>query len=99
MGGFYSFIRTQVSLAQAILACLFLLYEEEVREEVVLALVLGKLQDNLTNNQRGTPATAAVPASRGSNTHGSQWWLLDRVLQLDWLREEFLEVKIVRQDC
>jgi hypothetical protein len=121
MGGFRRFVRTQVSLAQAELAWLFLLHEEEVREEVVPALALHQLHDNPTNNQRGwnflydprnrallstssapptpsTPATGAAPPASRSRTHGGQRWLLDRVLQLDWLRAEFIEVKLVGQD-
>lgn len=120
MGGFRQFVRTQVSLAQAELARLFLLHEEEVREEVVPALALHQLHDNPTNNQRGwnflydprnrallstpsasptpsTPATGAAPPVSRLRTHSGQRWLLDRVLQLDWLREEFIEVKLVSQ--
>ncbi|KAG2001179.1 hypothetical protein GB937_010416, partial [Aspergillus fischeri] len=114
MTGFRCFIRTQVALAQADLARLFLLHEEEVREEVVPPLALHALQDDPTNNQcgwnflqdprnRATLSTKAVaPAIRPSGTgsspgKGGNRWLLDRVLQQDWLREEFLEVKMIGQ--
>jgi hypothetical protein len=47
------FITSQVQLAQADLARLFLLHEEEVREEIVPQLALHELQDDPTKNQQG----------------------------------------------
>lgn len=77
--------------AQAELEGLFLLYKEEVREEVVLLLVLQELQDNPTNNTcrwnvlQDLCTCKALPTPRYR-------WLLDRVLGLAWLCEEFLEI-------
>ncbi|KAG2000762.1 hypothetical protein GB937_010862 [Aspergillus fischeri] len=56
MTGFCCFIWTQVALAQADLARLFLLHEEEVREEVVLSLTLHALQGDPINNQWVEPS-------------------------------------------
>ncbi|GFF59231.1 predicted protein [Aspergillus udagawae] len=51
MRGLHQFITSQVQLAQADLARLFLLHEKEVREEIVPQLALYKLQDDPTKNQ------------------------------------------------
>ncbi|EAW23656.1 putative telomere-associated RecQ helicase [Aspergillus fischeri NRRL 181] len=82
MQGLRQFIASQVQLAQADLARLFLLHEEEVWEEVVPQLVLHKLQDDPTNNQQGwnflrdQRTRAALPTT-------GEWWLLDCIGQQD----------------
>jgi hypothetical protein len=94
MRGFRDFIAGQVTRAQVELEGLFLLHEDESREGVVPRLALHELRDDPTNNQRGwnflrnaaTKAALEIPGER---------WLLDRVLEADWLREEFVEVRRV----
>jgi hypothetical protein len=80
-----------VQLAQADLAQLFLLYKEEVREEIVPQLALHKLQDDPTKNQRGWNFLRDQRTQAALPTTGERW-LLDRVLGTDWLREEFLQL-------
>jgi hypothetical protein len=53
MRGLRQFIAGQVQLAQADLARLFLLHEEEIREEIVPQLALYELQDDPMKNQQG----------------------------------------------
>jgi hypothetical protein len=82
MRGLREFITGQVSRAQAELAGLFLLHEEEAREEVVPCLALHELQDDPTNNTRGwnflrDPCTRKALPTRGD------CWLLDHVLGVD----------------
>ncbi|OOO04500.1 hypothetical protein AFCA_000004 [Aspergillus flavus] len=103
MKGFRQFTATQVQLAQDELEQLFLLHPEEIREEMIPSLPLRELQDDPTNNQRGwnflhDPRNQATLSQAMFTTHGrhrgaAERWLLDRVLTLDWLREEFLDVR------
>jgi hypothetical protein len=92
MRGLREFIAAQVSRAQAELAGLFLLHEDEAREEVVPRLALHELQDDPTNNTRGWNFLRDARTQKALPTRGERW-LLDRVLRADWLREEFLEVR------
>jgi hypothetical protein len=96
MQGFRQFVASQVQLAQAELAQLFLLHEEEVREEVVPQLALHELQDDPTNNQRGWNFLRDPRTRKALPTQGERW-LLDRVLEADWLREEFVEIHQIGQ--
>ena len=107
MTGFRQFIRIEIDLAQVELEQLFLLHEEEVREEVIPPLKLHELLDDPTNNRRGwsfleDPRNrAALSTTTISGEHvvrGGERWLLDRVLGLGWLREEFLEARMVGTD-
>jgi hypothetical protein len=97
MSGFRQFIAKQVELAQAELEGLFLLHEEEMREQVVPRLTLYELRDDPTNNQRGwnflkdSRTRAALPTT-------GERWLLDRVLETSWLRDEFLELCRISQE-
>ncbi|GFF61387.1 conserved hypothetical protein, partial [Aspergillus udagawae] len=78
------------------LARLFLLHEEEVREEIVPQLALHKLQDDPTKNQRGWNFLQDQRTRAALPTTGERW-LLDRVLGTDWLREEFLQLHQISQ--
>jgi hypothetical protein len=91
MRGLRQFVASQVQLAQADLAQLFLLHKEEVREEIVPQLALHKLQDDPTKNQRGWNFLRDQRTQAALPTTGERW-LLDRVLGTDWLREEFLQL-------
>ncbi|KAF9882574.1 hypothetical protein FE257_006756 [Aspergillus nanangensis] len=97
MSGLRRFVAKQVELAQAQLEGLFLLHEEEVREKTIPRLTLHELRDDPTNNQRGwnflkDPRTRAALPTTGER------WLLDRVLETSWLRDEFLELRRIGQD-
>jgi hypothetical protein len=107
MDGFQQFIRTEVTLAQAELEQLFLLHPEDRREDVVPQLVLHSLQDDPTNYRRGwsflqdrrnrEALTTTTP--RGErDLGGGERWLLNRVLSHAWLREEFVEARMVGPD-
>ena len=97
MLGFRQFVVKQVQLAQTQLEGLFLLHEEEVREKTVPRLALHELRDDPTNNTRGwsflkdTRTRAALPTT-------GERWLLDRVLETSWLRDEFLELRRIGQE-
>lgn len=52
MTGFRRFIRTEMELAQADLEELFLIHEQEAREDIIPALRLAQLQDDPTKNTR-----------------------------------------------
>ena len=51
--GFRRFIRTEMELAQTDLEKLFLIHEEETREDIVPTLHLAQLQNDPTKNTRG----------------------------------------------
>jgi hypothetical protein len=92
MPGLRRFIRVQVELAQYELEQLFLIHDEEAREAIIPQLNLNQLTDDPTNNKRGwnflqDPRNHAVLSTTG------QRWLLDRVLTVDWLRAEWVEVR------
>jgi hypothetical protein len=92
MDGLRSFIRTQVELAQWDLGRLFLLGEEEAREDVVPNLPLERLVDDPVNNKRGwnflqDPRNRAILSTTGER------WLLDRVLRSGPLRKEFTIIR------
>jgi hypothetical protein len=95
MRGLRQFIMVQVSWAQVELAGLFLLHKDEAREEVVPRLALHELQDDPTNNTWGWNFLRDARTWKALLTPGDHW-LLDRVLGVDWLREEFLEVCQIR---
>ncbi|GFG01000.1 conserved hypothetical protein [Aspergillus udagawae] len=78
------------------LARLFLLYEEEVREEIVPQLALYKLQDNPTKNQQGWNFLWDQRTRATLPTTGEQW-LLNHMLGTDWLWEEFLQLHQISQ--
>jgi hypothetical protein len=82
MRGLREFVAGQVSRAQVELAGLFLLHEEEAREEVVPRLALYELQDDPTNNTRGWNFLRDPRTWKALPTHGDRW-LLDRVLGAD----------------
>ena len=92
MTDFQRFARTQVTLAQSDLEKLFLLHEDEERETVVPLLSLHQLQDNPTHNQRGWNFLHDR-RNRDILTVNGERWLMDRLLQSDSLRGEFLEIR------
>jgi hypothetical protein len=81
-----NFIRHQVSLAQSQLEDLLLIHPDEAREDIVPTLILRDLRDDPTNNMRGW---SFMDDPRNQILQGKDRWLLHRVLDNDWLREEF----------
>jgi hypothetical protein len=53
MVNFKAFVATQVALAQAELDQLFLLHDDEQREDIIPAFELRNLKDNPTQNSKG----------------------------------------------
>jgi hypothetical protein len=92
MGDLRAFVATQVNLAQRDLEGLLTLHEEESRREVVPLLQLYKLEDNHANNQGGWSFlndTRNAGALRCGKSGAGQW-LMDRVIENEWLSDEFL---------
>ncbi|KAI9034791.1 uncharacterized protein KD926_005471 [Aspergillus affinis] len=92
MTGLRNFVRIQIELVQQSLEDLFLLHDEETRDDIVPVLSLQKLQDDPVNNRRGWNFLQNHANSRVLSPTGKQW-LMDRVLTTDWLRDEFLEIR------
>ncbi|GFF59837.1 telomere-associated RecQ helicase, putative [Aspergillus udagawae] len=84
-------MREHFLVYRADLAQLFLLHEEEVREEIVPQLALHELQDDPIKNQQGWNFLQDQHTQATLPTTGERW-LLDRVLGTDWLQEEFLQL-------
>jgi hypothetical protein len=91
MADFKSFVRIQVELAQAELEQLFLLHDEERREDVIPTFELRQLKDDPTKDAKGW-SFLEDPRNKGILPDGRRW-MLDRVLETDWLRAEFVEVR------
>jgi hypothetical protein len=94
MGGLRDFVAAQVQLAQKELNALLMLHPEESRSEVIPPLWMYKLEDNHANNQAGwsflKDARNAEVLKCGGN--GAGRWLLDRVIEHEWLSDEFLDL-------
>jgi hypothetical protein len=91
MAGFKGFVRTEVALAQSELEQLFLLHDDEMREDVIPAFELRNLKDDPTQNSKGW---SFIEDSRNQNVlPNGKRWMLDRVLNADGLRNEFVEVR------
>lgn len=91
MNGFKEFVQTQVELIQAQLEDLLLLHHDECREDTVPTFVLRRLKDDPSQNARSW-SFLADPRNREELPDRSRW-VLDRVLDTEWLRDEFLKVK------
>ena len=91
MNSFKDFIRTEVELIQAQLEGLLLLYADECKEDTVPSFVLRRLKDNPAANARSW-SFLVDPRNREELPNQSRW-LLDRVLNKDWLRDDFLRIK------
>jgi hypothetical protein len=92
MGDFKRFVSTQVELAQAELERLLLLHPDETREGVVPVFRLRELKDNPAENRKGWSFLRDGRNREVLREDGDRW-LLDRVLDADWLRQEFVEVR------
>jgi hypothetical protein len=90
MDALRKFISVQVSKAQQELEGLFLLHPDENREDVVPHVLLHRLQDNHSNEQKGWNFLKDQRNADQLQEDGGDRWLLDRVLQNDWLRDKML---------
>jgi hypothetical protein len=84
------FLRDQVAQAQGLPQDLFLLCQDETRESAVPAFSFCRLRDNPTVIEKGWNFLAD---KRNSSTLPNQdLWLLNRILQNQWLREVFVSL-------
>jgi hypothetical protein len=90
MDALRKFISVQVSKAQQELEDLFLLHPDESSENVVPRVLLHRLQDNHSNGQKGWNFLKDQRNADQLQEGGGDRWLLDRVLENDWLRDEML---------
>ncbi|RYO95418.1 hypothetical protein DL764_007702 [Monosporascus ibericus] len=83
------FVAGQLRMAQDALATVLLIHPDEDRELVVPPLSLRSLVDNPAER---TPGWSFVGHPANILLHGRERWLLDRVLDNEWLRKDFLNV-------
>jgi hypothetical protein len=90
------FIAVQVDKAQKELENLLLLHPDEARDDVVPQVLLYRLQDNHSNEKKGWNF---LQDQRNADQlqQGGKRWLLDRVLENDWLRDEMLTMSLESQ--
>ncbi|KAI1663260.1 DUF3505 domain containing protein [Pyrenophora tritici-repentis] len=91
MDALRKFIAVEVNKAQKELEGLFLLHPDEARDDVVPQVLLYRLQDNHSNEKKGWNF---LQDQRNADhlDQGGERWLLDRVLENDWLRDEMLTI-------
>jgi hypothetical protein len=91
MDALRKFIAVQVDKAQKELEGLLLLHPDEARDDVVPPVLLYRLQDNHSNEKKGWNF---LQDQRNADQlqQGGDRWLLDRVLENDWLRDEMLAI-------
>ncbi|KAF7441678.1 hypothetical protein A1F99_140160 [Pyrenophora tritici-repentis] len=89
MDALRKFIAVQVKKAQQELEDLLLLHPEEARDDIVPPVYLYRLQDNHSNGQKGWNF---LKDQRNADQlqEGGDRWLLNRVLENDWLRNEMV---------
>jgi hypothetical protein len=70
-----------------IMVRLLLLHPNKKREDVVPTIFLHRLQDDPSSSQQGSNF---LKDSRNADQlqEGGERWLLNRVLEIDWLRDE-----------
>lgn len=91
MSKFKAFISKQIALAQSQLDQLFLLHDDERREDVIPTIELHDLKDDSTKNSQGW-GFVDDPRNGKILLNGKRW-MLNRVLNADGLRSEFVEVQ------
>ena len=89
MDALRKFIAVQVDKAQQELEHLLLLHPEETRDDVVPPVHLHRLQDDHSNGQKGWNFTRDQRNADQFRDVGDRW-LLERVLENDWLRDEMV---------
>jgi hypothetical protein len=82
------FIRFQLNRAQGQLEEILLVHPTETREQVVPPIALKDLKDNPAIIE---PGWNFLQDPRNTALHGYERWLLNRVLEKDWLQDEFLK--------
>jgi hypothetical protein len=91
MDALRKFVAGQVRKAQQELEGLLLLHPDEARDDVVPQVLLHCLQDNHSNGMKGwnflQDKRNADQLEQGGNR-----WLLDRVLENEWLRDKMLAI-------
>jgi hypothetical protein len=89
MDALRKFIAAQVNKAQQELEDLLLLHPEEARDDVVPPVYLYRLQDKHSNEQKGWNF---LKDQRNADQlqEGGDRWLLNRVLENNWLRDEMV---------
>ncbi|CAN9210663.1 hypothetical protein AA0121_g11547 [Alternaria tenuissima] len=88
---FKKFVATQVELAQSGLEQLFLIHSDEEREDVIPTFELRDLKDDPTESAKGW-SFCNDPRNKHVLPEGKRW-MLDRVLEADVLRAEFIELR------
>jgi hypothetical protein len=81
------FLAAQTAAAQSLLEELLRVRPDENRDDVVPRINLTRLKDDPSNNK---PGWCFLDDPRNDHLHGYDRWLLDRVLDEDWLQQEFL---------
>ena len=87
---FKEFVRMEVELAQTQMENLLLLHPDECKEATVPAFRLRHLKDDPSNNTRSW--SFLVDSRNHEELSNKSRWLLDRILNTDWLRDEFLKL-------
>jgi hypothetical protein len=91
MDALRKFIAVQVDKAQKELDGLLLLHPDEARDDAVPQVLLYQLQDNHSNEKKGWNF---LQDQRNADQlqQGGHKWLLNRVLENNWLRDEMLAI-------
>ena len=92
MAQFRKFVKSQIESAQSQLEGLLLLHPEEQREDLAIDTRMHRINDNAAENRYGWSFLQSKHNLK-SQLPNRQKWLLDRVLQNERLREEFVTVE------
>ncbi|ESU08354.1 hypothetical protein FGSG_11579 [Fusarium graminearum PH-1] len=85
-----SLVSTELEIAQAQLSDLFLIHpDDDDRDLVVPSLSLRSLADNPAES---APGWSFICHPKNKALHGHEKWLLNRILQTSWLRNDFFRV-------
>jgi hypothetical protein len=87
----HKFIAVQVGKAQQELEDLLLLHPDEARDNIVPQVHLHHLQDNHSNGQKGWNFLKDQRNTEQLQKVGDRW-LLHRILENDWLRDEMVDM-------
>jgi hypothetical protein len=90
MDQFKRLINEQVERAHAQLEDLLLLHQDEKREDLDIAFRMHRLLDNAAENRLDWNFLQDTRNSKGE-LPDRRHWLLERVIQNDWLRDEFMD--------
>ncbi|KAH5618970.1 hypothetical protein HBI23_245980 [Parastagonospora nodorum] len=91
MDALRKFIAVQIDKAQQELEDLLLLHADEARDDIVPPVYLYRLQDNHSNGQKGWNFLKDQ-RNAAQLQEGGDRWLLSRVLENDWLRDEMVDM-------